>query len=91
MACPLSAGCGCQGYRVVWGRVLAGCGGSQGRLGPVWAAPGVLGASMLAWVALLGLVARVAASAACGTVHSHWGCMVLVAGVRLSHHPEGRA
>ena len=65
--------------------VLAGCGGSQGRLGPVWAAPGVLGASMLAWVALLGLVARVAASAACGPVRSHWGCVVLVAGVRLSH------
>lgn len=57
----------------------------------MWAAPGVLGASMLAWVALLGLVARVAASAACGTVHSHWGCVVLVAGVRLSYQPEGRA
>lgn len=71
MACPLSAGCGCQGYRVVWGRVL--------------------GASMLAWVALLGLVARVAVSAACGTVHSHWGCVVLVAGVCLSYQPEGRA
>lgn len=56
MACPLSAGCGCQGYRVVWGRVLAGCGGSQGRLGPVWAAPGVLGASMLAWVAFWDLL-----------------------------------
>lgn len=39
MACPLSAGCGCLGCRVVWGRVLAGCGGSQGRLGPVCLVP----------------------------------------------------
>lgn len=68
-----------------------GVGCLLGVVGPVWAAPGVLGASMLAWVALLGLVARVAASAACGPVHSHWGCVVLVAGVRLSYQPEGRA